>query len=209
MNRLLFRLAAAAPALLMACATPTVMVTQYDLGLAPTGTALDPRLATVRVLAEVSAPAWLNNSAIVYRLAYDDASQVQDYAQSRWAAAPASLLSQRLREVLPLALAPGIAHTDETLAPEYLLRVELDEFSQVFDTPQVSHALLRARATLFDLRLHGPVAQCVFEVRRPAPSPDALGAVHGLHDAVDQFITELLRWMDQASVPGGAAKQES
>jgi len=197
MDRLLVRVAAAAPVLLMACTTPTASVTQFDLSPPPTGTALDPRLANARTLVEVSAPAWLDNPAIVYRLAYDDANQVQAYAQSRWVAAPASLLSQRLRERLPLALSPGIARADENLASDYLLRVELDEFSQVFDTPQTSHALLRARATLIDSRRHELVAQRVFEVQRPALSPNALGAAHGLRDAVDQFISELLHWMDQ------------
>jgi len=34
-------------------------------------------------------------------------------------------------------------------------------------------------------------------VQRPALSPNAVGAAHGLGDAVDQFITELLHWTDQ------------
>jgi len=125
---------------------------------------------------------------------------VRVYAQSRWVAAPASLLLQRLRERLPIALTPGIARADSTLASDYLLQVELDEFCQVFEAPQASRALLRARATLIDARRHELVAQRDFELQRPAPSPDALGAVLGLRDAVDEFITELLRWMDQQSI---------
>jgi len=57
--------------------------------------------------------------------------------------------------------------------------------------------LLRARATLTDSNRNELVAQRVFEVEQPAPSPDASGGAHGLRDAVDQFITELLQWMDQ------------
>jgi cholesterol transport system auxiliary component len=210
MNRLLVRVAAAAPALLMACTTlMTPRVTQFDLGPPPTSAALDPHLANVRTLAEVSAPAWLDSPAIVYRLAYDDANRAQAYAQSQWVAAPASLLSQRLRERLPMALSPGIARAEETPTSDYLLRVELNEFSQVFDRPQTSHALLRARATLVDSRRHELVAQRLFEVQRPALSPDALGAAHGLHDAADEFITELLHWMDQASIYSGAPKSAS
>ncbi|SPE21349.1 putative lipoprotein [Burkholderiales bacterium] len=204
MNRLLMRVAAAAPALLVACTTPTVNVTQYDLGLPPASAALDQRAANARTLAEVSAPAWLDNPSIAYRLAYDDANQVHGYAQSRWVAAPASLLVQRLRERLPITLLPVIARADTTLATDYLLQVELDEFSQVFDTPQASRALLRARATLIDLRRHELIAQRVFEVQRPAAPPNALGAVLGLRDAVDEFITELLRWTDQESIRAGA-----
>jgi cholesterol transport system auxiliary component len=195
--RLLLGIAAAAPVLLTACATPPGGVARFDLGLPPTGTALEPHLANARTLAEVSAPARLDSPAIVYRLAYDDANQVRAYAQSQWVAAPARLLSQRLRERLSLALSAGIVRTDETPASDYLLRVELEEFSQVFDTPTTSHAVLQARATLIDLRRHELVAQHVFEVQRPALSPNAVGAAHGLGDAVDQFITELLHWTDQ------------
>jgi len=192
-----------AAALLTACATPIGSVSQFDLGLPPSAAA-DPQLANSRTLAEVSAPAWLDNPAIVYRLAYVDANQAQAYAQSRWVAAPASLLSQRLRERLPPALFPGIGGVNQALGSDYVLRVELDEFSQVFDTPQTSHALLRARATLIDSRRNELLAQRLFEVQQPALSPNALGAAHGLRDAVDHFIIELLHWMDQQR-PGRVA----
>jgi cholesterol transport system auxiliary component len=194
--RLLLWAAAAVP-LLTACGTPRGSVTQFDLGLPPTGTALEPRPANARTLAKVSAPARLDSPAIVYRLAYDDADQVRAYAQSQWVAAPASLLSQRLRERLTLAVSAGTARAGETPPSDYLLRVELEEFSQVFDTPQTSHALLQACATLVDLRRRELVAQHVFLVQRPALSPDAAGAAHGLRDAADEFITELLHWMDE------------
>ena len=193
----LLRVAAAAPMLLTACATPSGSVTRFDFGPPPTATSFDPHLASARALAQVSAPARLDSPAIVYRLAYDDANQVRVYAQSQWAAAPASLLSQRLRERLSLALSAGVSRASQSPPSDYLLRVELEEFSQVFDTPRTSHALLQACATLIDLRRHELVAQHVFEVQQPAPSPDAAGAAHGLRDAVDQFVNELLHWMDQ------------
>jgi cholesterol transport system auxiliary component len=195
---LLLHMAAAAPVLLTACAAPSGSVTQFDLGPQYADASFDPRLANTRTVTEVSAPAWLDNPAIVYRLAYADASRAQAYAQSQWVAPPASLLSQRLRERLFLVLHSGVAQVGGIQpASACLLQVELDEFSQVFDTPQTSHALLRARATLTDSNRNELVAQRVFEVEQPAPSPDASGGAHGLRDAVDQFITELLQWMDQ------------
>jgi cholesterol transport system auxiliary component len=196
-RRFLLCMAAAAHALLTACAAPTGEVTRFDLGLPPTGAALEVQVTNARTLAQVDAPARLDSPAIVYRLAYDDASQVRAYAQSQWAAAPASLLSQRLRERLALAESARISHADDSLASNYLLRVELEEFSQIFDTPQTSHALVQACATLVDSRRHEVLAHHIFEVHRPAPSPDAPGAAHGLRDAVDQFIAELLHWMNQ------------
>jgi cholesterol transport system auxiliary component len=191
----------AAIALLAACAAPELTVTRFDLGLAPAGAGADTNryLADAPVLAEFSAPAWLDSTAIVYRLAYDDASQLRSYAHSRWVAAPASLLAQRLGERLPAAFRPGgVADEPKTPVARQLLRVELEEFSQVFDTPQKSHALLRARATLFDARGQRLVAQRIFEVQRPADSPDALGAAHGLREAGNEFLADLVHWIDQA-----------
>jgi len=68
-------------------------------------------------------------SALRYRLAYHDAARLQTYASSRWAADPASLLTLRLRQSLDYT-----AHGK----PQYQLRVALEEFSQVFDSPENS-----------------------------------------------------------------------
>jgi len=65
-RRFLLGVATAAPALLMACSTPSATVARYDLGLPPppsTAAATDPQLATVLTLADVSAPAWLDSPA--------------------------------------------------------------------------------------------------------------------------------------------------
>lgn len=192
-ERLWFLATAFAVALLTACSTAPVL-TQYDLGIAPAGAAADPPLTTSVTRADFSAPAWLDSSAIVYRLAYGDMNQAQAYAHSRWVAAPASLLSQRLHERLT-ALAPA----GENRASDRRLLVELDEFSQVFDSPEKSHVLIRARATLTDAGPRGLIAQRSFEVQLPAPTPNATGAAHGLRDAAEELISEVLRWVAATS----------
>jgi cholesterol transport system auxiliary component len=79
------------------------------------------------------------------------------------------------------------------------LRLELEEFSQVFDNPNTSHALLRLRATLTQ-RSPGSetlLAQRSFVLQRPAPSPDAAGGVRALTAAADAVVLELEAWLVQ------------
>jgi cholesterol transport system auxiliary component len=187
--------------LLASCGAPQANVTRFDLGppMVVAGQDTQPMLGRAAVLADFSAPTWLDDSDIVYRLAYEDPAQVHSYTLSRWVAAPASLLSQRLRERLPLVFARGNALDEQkTPAPRIVLRVELEEFCQVFDTTQGTHVLLQARATLIDARGREAIAQRQFAVQRPAATPDALGAAHALREAADQFLTDLLAWLEQA-----------
>jgi len=203
MHAMMNAAAIATTALLAACGTP-VAVVQYDLGLTEPGDG--PQLRAAIAVAGVTAPAWLDDGAIVYRLAYDDPSRVQSYARSRWVAAPAGLVSQRLRARLgqpEVPAAPGAAAPAPPAAGQgsathanLLVRVELDEFSQVFDTPQASHVVLRARATLLDPQRNVRLAQHAFEIQRPAPSANANGAVHALREATDAFVGELAVWLN-------------
>lgn len=158
-------------------------------GVAPAG----PPLA----LAEVEAPPALDGTAMLYRLAYADGRETRAYAQSRWSMAPAQLLRQRLRARLG-AQRPVLA-VGEAPAPQ-VLRVELEEFSQVFESPQRSVARVRLRATL--LEASAPpgqqVRQRTFVAQRPAPSPDAAGGVQALHEATDEVAEAVAQWVRAA-----------
>ncbi|TNY02760.1 ABC transporter, partial [Escherichia coli] len=52
---------------------------------------------------DVTAPPWLSEEGIAYRLAYQQAQRQQHYRDSIWAAPPPALLTQRLRERLAVA----------------------------------------------------------------------------------------------------------
>jgi len=72
------------------------------------------------------------------------------------------------------------------------LRVELLEFSQVFDAPDRSHALVRVGAVLVENgRL---VAQTSFGTDQPAASADAAGGARALALAADAAIERLIGW---------------
>ena len=84
-----------------------------------------------------------------------------------------------------------------------VLRVELEEFSQLFSSPGNSVAAVRMRATLVDLTPAGEVlrGQKVFVAQVPARSADAVGGVQALSEAATQCANELSAWIDAASAP--------
>ena len=169
----------------------------YDFGpgaLTPSAKT-NPGLPPV-VLQEVTAPPALDSAAVLYRLAYSDAQQLRPYAQARWSMRPAQLVRQRLRELLSLKRA--VVNPGETSVP-LALRVELQEFSQLFDTAQNSSGLVRLRATLIAVKDGADrlVAQQVFVVQRPAASADAPGGVRALMAATDAAIEEIGAWLQQ------------
>ena len=188
---------ALAAALLAACSTPLpdkpARPASYDLGLpaaaAASGAASQPPLA----LPAVTAPAALDGPAMLYRLAYkNEADQPRPYARARWSMSPPELLTQRLRETLA-ASRPVVGAGEGLAAAE--LRVHLDDFSQVFEAENRSHARIQIRASQ---RLLG---QRTFTVQRPAPTPDAAGGAKAMREAADAAIADLAAWLDRLPRP--------
>jgi cholesterol transport system auxiliary component len=186
---------------LSACSTPTPRLTVYDFGPGSTAALGTNRMAALPplLLAEVEAEPALDSTAVWYRLQYADAQQLRPYAQARWSMPPAQLLRQRLRELLgqrrsvltPLdAVAPG------TLS----LRVELEEFSQLFDSAHSSTGLVRLRATLGRSGNPAkPLAQTVFVLQGASASADAAGGVQALARASDALVQQLDAWLQQVA----------
>ena len=170
---------------------------QYDLGPLPVYERAKPSLSRVLLVPDVSAPSLLEGQGIVYRLAYDEPTRVRTYAQSRWKAPAAVLVSQRLRGRFAAATQRGVVTSDDGARAEYMLRVDLEQFGQVFTAPGVSHVSVRVRASLVNLEVHRLTAQRVFSIERPAPSPDAQGAVSALSAASDELIERLVEWTSE------------
>jgi len=166
----------------------------YDLGPPRGYPAVNPPLAAPLLIPVVAAPAWLETNGIVYRLAFQDPARTQFYSAARWAAPPAALLTQQLRGRFAAASASGVVTGHGGARADYALHVELEDFSQTFDTPGASRVVVRARATLVDLATRTLVAQRGFGVERAAPSADARGAVAAFGEASDELARGLLAW---------------
>jgi len=181
--------ALAAAALVAACAGNPASINdiRYDLG-PPPSTTVSGSLPPLKVL-EVNAPPQLDNDGILYRLSAD-AQRTSRYAHSRWTMSPARLLTMRLRTSLG-EHATVLSGGDAVQAP--MLKIELDQFEQVFDSATESSGVLMARATL--IRSGKVIAQRVFVARAPAVSPDAAGGVRALAAASDDFVGQLGAWL--------------
>ena len=145
---------------------------------------------------EVVAAPWLASTAIQYRLAYAQPTRRQAYVESRWAAQPAQLVE--------LALKRAIRTGEAGAGGACRLRVELDEFVQVFDSETLSRGVVEARAVLLAPRTDQIVASRSFSLAQPAPSADALGGVSALRGGVQGLGSELFGWLDALDREGSA-----
>lgn len=180
--------------------------TLYDFGPGPLqATAADAGALPPLSLADVEAQGQGSDTstALNYRLAYADAQQLRPYMQARWSQPPAALVQQRLREILGqrrAILSAGDQPIAARNAPQRpaVLRVTVEEFSQVFQSATQSTGLLRLRATVVDSVPAGEVlvAQRVFTVQHPAPTADAAGGARALAAATDQAAQEVAQWLE-------------
>ena len=197
---------------LAGCALPDkpTRATMYDFGPGPLSTPPSTRQAPLPPLAidEITTSGGaLDNLAVLYRLGYADAQQLRPYAQARWSMPPAHLVRQRLlsrlgqrRAVLNAGSSVALNRAQGSAVP-LRLRIELEEFSQLFSAPDASAGLIRLRATLVDVTPAGEklLGQRSVVVQSPASSADAPGGVRALTAATDAAIEELDQWLQQTS----------
>ncbi len=161
---------------------------RYDFG-PPNPAASAGTQPAVKVL-DVSAPDTLESDKLIYRLSYADAQQTASYANSHWTMAPSQLLTQRLRGALS-SRGTVLTGADGVRAP--VLKVDLSEFEQVFDSQSESHGAVTARATLVQ---NGKViGQRTFISRAPSSSADAAGGAQALAAASDELVAQISAWL--------------
>jgi cholesterol transport system auxiliary component len=95
----------------------------------------------------------------------------------------------------------------DAVAPGTLtLRVELEEFSQLFEATQSSAGLVRLRATVSRSGSPPkPLAQTSFVLQRPAASADAQGGVQALAQASDLLVLQVDQWLQQVAAAEATA----
>ena len=202
--------------LLAACSAlpdKPVRPTLYDFGPGAVSAAAvpdGPVLPAIALEDITTSGGALDNTALLYRLAYQDAQQLRPYAIARWSTPPAQLVRQRLREHLSLrrpvfnardgvAINRGQGSSDTKAVLPLRLRLELEEFSHLFMSPSASVGVIRLRATLVEVTPAGEkfIGQRSVVAQRPAPSPDAPGGVRALTEATDAAIEALDQWLQQ------------
>jgi cholesterol transport system auxiliary component len=166
---------------------------QFDLGAmsAASGRQDLPALPPVSI-ADVSTPNWLDRPLMFYRLNYDDPLQPRPYASSRWTMAPAQMIAQRLKQRITQAGGVALAASDGANNVP-VVRIEADDFSQVFDAPDRSAGQIALRASVYQgRRLLG---QKTVTHSVPARTADATGGARALSEATDAAARDLILWM--------------
>ncbi|RQS77847.1 ABC transporter [Burkholderia seminalis] len=184
-------------ALVAGCAGNSAVLSnvRYDLG--PPSSVVTAGSGPALKVLDVVAPDALDSDKFAYRLAYADAQHVAAYRDSRWTAPPAQLLTQRLRGALS-SRGAVLEGADGVRAPT--LKVDLNEFEQVFDGQSQSHGAVTARATL---TLDGKVlGQRTFVARAPSSTPDAAGGARALAAASDELVSQIAAWAGMQAYAG-------
>ncbi|MFB3080600.1 MAG: ABC-type transport auxiliary lipoprotein family protein [Nitrosomonadaceae bacterium] len=177
-------------------------VSIYDFGLQQVSSTYNTsnqqqQLWTSLLIAEATSPVWLDSQAIQYRLAYRDPTQSYNYANNRWAAAPATLLTHRIRNRIAAVTNDKIVSTSDGTRADFTLRLELEEFSQVFDAVDKSHVIIRLRASLIHRSSRSLRAQRNFSMEQATPTANAAGAVQALTESSDKLIENLIDWLTE------------
>lgn len=153
------------------------------------------QLMTSILIAEAKSPVWLNSNAIQYRLAYREPTQSYQYANSRWAAAPATLLTHHIRNSIATATNNRILSASDNVRADFILHLELEEFSQIFDAIDKSHVIIRLRVSLINRSSRLLKAQHSFNIKLAAPTANAAGAVQALTESSDKLTGDLIAWL--------------
>ena len=149
------------------------------------------------LVAEARSPVWLNNNTIQYRLAYQDPTQSYKYANSRWSASPATLLTHHIRNSIAITTNNKVLSSTDSVRADFILRLELEEFSQIFDAIDNSHVLIKLRASLINRSSRSLKAQHSFNIKLAAPTANAAGAVKALAESSDKLTEELVNWLSK------------
>ena len=195
---------------LSGCALPDkpTRAAMYDFGPGQLSALPTPRQAVLPPLAidEITTSGGaIDNLAVLYRLGYADAQQLRPYSQARWSMPPAQLVHQRLlaqlgqrRAVFKAGSSVALNRNQNSALP-LRLRIELEEFSQLFSAADASVGLIRLRASLVDITPTGEklLGQHSVVVQSPAISADAPGGVRALTAATDAAIEEVDQWLQK------------
>ena len=134
----------------------------------------------------VSAPKWLWDNRIRYRLLYAAPTQVRFYTLDRWIASPPELFEQELA-------ADGKVN-------DYPLRIRLLDFEQQFDAPDKARVLLRFYVEAYDRDTKKVIAARELSLEKITQTADAAGAVSAFAELTRQAGDNIHEWLLRAKV---------
>lgn len=154
-----------------------------------------PVPVTLRVAA-VDAPNWLASRDMYYQLNYSNRNTISAYSESRWLAPPPVMVQRLLLEGLSDAGDwEAVIGANDNARADYVLRIHLLQFQQIFSTRQKSFGLLMARGTLIDARHDAVRAQRTFRFEVRAATADTDGGARALSEASHDLVAAVRQWL--------------
>ena len=185
--------------------TNAVQRQQYDFGLVDTkdvqghqaeaGVMSGKKPFTI-ALAEIAVAPPLDSTTMWYRLNYDNGQQLKAYANARWSTPPAQLFAQRLK-IQSVSSGLQLMTTNDSISGVPVLRIEIDEFSHVFNTLSDNHAHVSLRAML--TKGNVLLGQRQFTRQVAGKTADAAGGAHAMQEACDLVINDIQQWLTQVT----------
>jgi cholesterol transport system auxiliary component len=145
------------------------------LALAPSGHRVEKAVVTV------TAPKWLWDNRIRYRLLYAAPTQIRFYTLDRWIAPPPELFEQQL------------SVSDKM--PNHLLRIRLLDFEQQFEAPDKARAWLRFYVEAYAPENKKLIAAQEISLEKITRTADAVGAVSAFADLTQQAGNKIRDWL--------------
>ncbi|MBA2484048.1 MAG: membrane integrity-associated transporter subunit PqiC [Nitrosomonas sp.] len=175
-------------------------LTVYNFGLQhPSNTknipTQSPTKSPILLIADATAPTWLDSQAIQYQLVYHNPMQLYTYANSRWAATPAAMMTLQVRNRILTETGIIVIKPGDGAQADYTLQIELNEFSQVFDAIDKSHATISLNASLIHRKTRALIAQHHFSMQQKAATADAAGGTKALTEASNKLTARLVSWI--------------
>ena len=154
------------------------MPVSHDLG--PIGM---PGADTIPIT--LSAPVWLWNERLRYRLLYKDATAIHYYNLNHWEAPLPALLERRLK----------VTGQQQALK----LQIQLTQFEQQFETINNAHVVMSFTVSAFSGDSNSLLAKRSFTLSQPTVSADAEGAIAGFVVLTEQANKEISVWLESLS----------
>ena len=197
----------AAAVVLSACSVlpkPPATATLYDLGPAISKPVDLPVGKRPVMMAAITGEGLIPGStAMLYRFAQED-QQLRAYQEARWSRSIEQLVGLQLRQkleqgrpVLDTEFSVSRIRTGE-LYP-LVLRVDIENFEQIFKDAQQSKGVVQLRATLMEPSATGDklLAQRTFVSAIDAPEANAAGGAQALAIASRHLAEEIDNWLRQ------------
>lgn len=161
--------------MLASCSTSVKQPAQHDFGAISTvGKTGKPDIS-------VTTPQWLWNECIHYRLMYSSPSQLSCYSLDQWIAPPPDLFKQLLTR---------------NISTQHRLLVELGEFEQQFDSPNVARVVMTMRVSAYATQSETLLATQDFHLQQVSATANAAGAIAGFSKLTQQASEKIQHWLN-------------